>query len=465
MKIKFGTEGWRGVIADDFTVTNVEIVTAATARYLQEANAPGGGVIVGHDCRMMGELFSEKCGDVLNSFGFDVITAPYPTSTPALSYGVIVRRGKGACVFTASHNPGIFQGLKFKPYYGGAAITPITNAIEAQLYKGDSYGSLRGGREAYDFVPDYLAHLAEQVDVGRIEGSGMTLAFDAMYGAGAGQFQKMFPKMPITAIRQERNPIFPGIHPEPIADQLVPLFEAVRGKSLGIALDGDADRIGAVDEQGNFVDSHRIFAVAFKHLVERRGEKGNVAKTLTTTRMIDKLAKNYGVECYVTPVGFKWIVDKMLEGGLLMGGEESGGIGVTSNMPERDAMLMSLLLMEAMVMSGKTLSGLVQEVFNEVGPHYYDRIDAQFERNEMVALKDVVGGLAPRTIGGLAVNETNRMDGVLFELEEGQFLMLRASGTEPVVRIYAEAKSPQIAGALCMDGEKLLRDALKGTGF
>lgn len=460
MRIKFGTEGWRGVIADDFTVANVEIVTAATARYLLEAKPSGNAVIVGHDCRMMSELFADASARVLNSFGFDVIKGAGPTSTPALSAGVLEKKAQGACVFTASHNPGIFHGLKFKPYYGGAAITEITNAIEAQLYQGDPVGSSDAKTETCDFVPDYIERIARFVDADRIQSSGLSLAFDAMYGAGAGYFQKLFPKMEIAAIRQERNPIFPDIHPEPIAHMLAPLFDATRGKSLGIALDGDADRLGAIDEAGNFVDSHRIFAVAFKHLVERRHMGGDVAKTLTTTRMIDKLAKKYGVHCYVTPVGFKWIVDRMLAGGLLMGGEESGGIGVTEHLPERDAVLMAALLMEAMVMSGKSLGGLVQEVFDDVGPHYYHRIDAQFQREQMGALKDVVGSLSPSSLCGLPVAETNRMDGALFELESGQFLMLRGSGTEPVVRIYAEALDPKTAESLTAEGERLLRAAL-----
>lgn len=461
MRIKFGTEGWRGVIADDFTIANVEIVAAATARYLLEANPPGKRlVVVGHDCRMMSEQFAEACARTLNSFGFDVVLNDKPTATPALSAGVLAHQAQGACVFTASHNPGIFHGLKFKPYYGGAAITEITDAIEKKLYQGDPHGSDSGTTEVVDFLPAYFERLGRQVDVERIHASGLRLAFDAMYGAGAGNFARLLPKMDIVAIREERNPIFPGIHPEPIFEMLGPLVEAAKGRDLGIAFDGDADRLAAIDENGSFVDSHRIFAIAFKHLRERRGQTGDVVKTLTTTRMIDKLAARYGVRCYVTPVGFKHIVEKMLEGGVLMGGEESGGMGVTQNLPERDAMLMALLLMEAIVMSGKTLGQLVEEVFAEVGPHWYHRIDAQFQRSEMAALRDVVNGLSLAEVGGFGVLETNRMDGTLFELEGGRFLMLRASGTEPVVRIYAEAEEASVAARLATEGENLLRKAL-----
>jgi phosphomannomutase len=464
MRIKFGTEGWRGVIADDFTVENVKVVSAATAKYLLDADPPGDGVVVGHDCRMMSELFARTCATVLNSFGFGVVLNDRPTSSPALSWAIVARKCKGACVFTASHNPGIFHGLKFKPHYGGAALTEITNAIEKLLHKGEVTGNGSGKTVLADFVPDYFRRLKEFVDIERLQASGLPLAFDAMYGAGAGYLPGILPKMDIKSIRQERNPLFPGIQPEPMAEMLDALVEATEGRALGIAFDGDADRLGAIDEKGSFVDSHRIFAIVYKHLVERRGMSGEVVKTLTTTRLIDKLAAKYGVKCHVTPVGFKHIAELMLNGGVLMGGEESGGIGVSAHLPERDAMLIALLLIEAVVVSGRTLSGLVDELFEEFGPHWYHRIDAQFKRQHMSALQRVVATIDPKEVAGYGVTNPDRMDGSLFNLENGRFVMLRASGTEPVVRIYAEAESPDVAAALAGAGEALLRRALAEHG-
>jgi phosphomannomutase len=295
----------------------------------------------------------------------------------------------------------------------------------------------------------------------RILEAGWKVVTDAMHGSGAGYLRTLLQggRTQVIAIRENRDTQFGGVNPEPIASNLGVLMETVvrEGADIGIALDGDADRVGAVDERGNFVDSHRIFAITLYHLVQRRGWRGRVVKTISTTNMIDALSRHFGLPLTVTPIGFKYICENMLQGDVLIGGEESGGIGVQHHIPERDGVLMGLMLLEAMTLSGKKLSELVQEVFELTGEHHYHRIDLHLEREEMPAARERVAQTEAREVAGLPVQAIDRVDGTKCLFEDGAWLLLRASGTEPVVRVYAEASSPELVQQLLSAGEALVR--------
>ncbi len=467
-QIKFGTEGWRGVIADDFTVANVRLVVHAIARHLQEAKPPGEGVLVAYDCRAQSEVFAQAAAAVLSSYGFPVWLTPRPVSSPAAAYAVISNQLQGAVIFTASHNPPIFHGIKFKPHYGGAALTDITDSIERQLQ------ALLPDYERYtepvepsdsirtlDPVPDYLEALHQFIQLDELYESGYRVVTDAMHGSGAGYLKAVLTRLglEVHALREERNPWFGGVNPEPIAENLQPLIHAVRHTKadIGIAIDGDGDRIGAVDEHGNFVDSHRIFAITLRHLVEKRGWRGEVVKTFSVSQIIDHLCAHYNLPLTVVPIGFKHICERMLNGDVLMGGEESGGIGITRYMLERDGVMIGLMLLEAMASSGRTLSQLVDDVFSITGAFYYHRIDAHFEREQMPDLRQQLKRLSLQQALDVPVIQRDDMDGVKHILEDGSWLLLRASGTEPVVRIYAEAQTPERARHLAEEGHHILK--------
>jgi phosphomannomutase len=467
-EIRFGTEGWRGIIADDFTVANVRLVTHALARHLKEAQPPGEGVLVAYDCRALSEVFAQAAAQVLGSYGFPVFLTPRPVSSPAAAHAVIKRGMQGAVMFTASHNPPIFHGVKFKPHYGGAALTDITQSIERQL------AALLPDYERYtqpvsnapephtlDPAPDYLEHVHQFIRVDELYEAPYRVVTDAMHGSGAGYLKSLLTRLglEVHALREERNPYFGGVNPEPIPQNLQPLLHAVKHLKahIGIAVDGDGDRIGAVDEHGNFVDSHRIFAITLRHMVERRGKTGAVVKTFSVSQMIDALCAHYGLPLSVTPIGFKFIVEKMLAGGVLMGGEESGGIGITDYMVERDGVMMGMLLLEAMATSGKTLAELVEEVFAITGPYHYHRIDAHFEREQMPALREQLKTLELTQVLNTPVVQRDTLDGIKHILEDGSWVLMRASGTEPVVRIYAEARTPDGARHLAEEGHYTLK--------
>ncbi|MDW8107666.1 MAG: phosphoglucomutase/phosphomannomutase family protein, partial [Armatimonadota bacterium] len=393
-------------------------------------------------------------------------------SSPAAAHAVIKRGMQGAVMFTASHNPPIFHGIKFKPHYGGAALTDITQSIERHLH------ALRNDYERYtqpvsvetephtlDPVPDYLEHVHQFIRVDELYEAPYRVITDAMHGSGAGYLKALLSRLglEVHALREERNPYFGGVNPEPIPQNLQPLLQAVRQlrAHIGIAIDGDGDRIGAVDEHGNFVDSHRIFAITLRHMIERRGKTGGVVKTFSVSQMIDALCAHYNLPLSVVPIGFKFIVEKMLAGGILMGGEESGGIGITEYMVERDGVMMGLLLLEAMATSGKSLAELVEEVFAITGPYYYHRIDAHFEREQMPTLREQLKQLELQALLNIPVVQRDTLDGVKHILEDGSWVLMRASGTEPVVRIYAEARTPDGARHLAEEGHFLLKKLLE----
>lgn len=463
-QIKFGTDGWRGIIADDFTVDNVRLVTQAVCDWIKGDGVPGSGLVVGYDRRSQSEVFAAAVARVAAANGLPVYLSDRACSSPAVSFATRYFKASAGIMVTASHNPPQFNGLKIKAHYGGSATPEMVAAVEGYLRQllvsGGAPKVAATTPEARDLAEPYLAHCARFVDLERVAQAGLKVVVDPMHGSGAGYLSRLFQKagIDVTEIRAERNPVFGGVNPEPIAENMGALFDAVRsrGADVGICLDGDADRLGACDSEGNFVDCHRIFSVLLKHLVEERGWTGGVVRTVSTTRMLDKLTARFGLPLTETPIGFKYICEKMLEDDILIGGEESGGIGVKNHLPERDGVLMGMLLLEAMAAKGKRLEALIADLFAEVGEHQYTRRDLHPPQEKMHSIISALQSFKGTEFAGAPLAGIVRKDGTRLDFTDGSWLLLRPSGTEPVVRVYAEAATLDRARELVARGVDLV---------
>jgi len=465
-EIKIGTDGWRGQIADDFTFANVRRVAAAMASYVRAQGKPSRGLVIGYDTRFLSGESARAAAEVVASCGEPVVLADRAVPTPALSYAVASRRAAGGIMITASHNPYLWNGVKFKATYGGSAEPAIVRRIEAHLRRSSRKRIAASGHKAArvttaDLVSPYLERLKKLVNLNRICDSGRRFVIDPMYGAGQGCLVRLFDlaRVACREIHGRCDPLFPGLNPEPIEPHVSELREAVVSGQFdaGFATDGDADRVGAVDRSGIFVDSHKIFAILLKHLAEDLKLRGEVVKTISTTSMIDKLARKYELPLHVTPVGFKYVCELMRARDVLIGGEESGGIGVKGHLPERDGILNSLLLAEVMAQRNRTLGELVEELQQEFGPHHYGRVDLEIEKERAHALVERAKGFAGTRIAGLKITAIDARDGVKLLLGDSAWLMVRASGTENVLRLYAEAPSCEQVNDLLGAAGKLAR--------
>ncbi|MBI4492689.1 MAG: phosphoglucomutase/phosphomannomutase family protein [Chloroflexi bacterium] len=456
-EIKFGTDGWRAIIAEEYTFDNVRVCAQAVADYLIAAGKAEAGLLVGYDTRFASERFAAAVAEVVAANDIDVVLLDRPQPTPVVSFGVTHRQCGGGVVITASHNPAPYNGFKYKPDFGGSAPPEIVAQLEAHIGHIQGGGKirrlplqegLRSGRIAYyDPSPAYLEQLGRLVDLEAIKQAGLTIVADAMYGAGAGYFERLLSggKTRVIGIRQERNPIFPGINPEPITPNLAELFAAVRahGADLGLATDGDADRIGPVDERGDFVNQHQTFALLLLYLLEVRGQRGPAIRSATMTSAGDRLAKQFGAPVIETAVGFKYIGPRMMETDAILGGEESGGFGFRGHIPERDALLAGLFLADLVVKLQRPLSQVLEYLRQKVGPFAYDRLDLHFPAQEREAIAQRVATTRPSELAGSRVTEISTIDGYKFYTEDGSWLLIRFSGTEPLLRIYAETSSPE----------------------
>jgi phosphomannomutase len=452
--VKFGTDGWRGIIADDFTYANVRVAAAAIANYVLAQEDAAAGVCIGYDTRFGSKAFAKVVAEVLAGAGIPVALAVEITPTPALSYAVRGRKAAGGVMITSSHNPAEWNGVKYKASYGGSGKPSIIAAIEGYLLKPLPSAAVAAAIEEVDFNPEYIAAIAKFVDLDAIKASGYKFLVDVMYGAGRGVVAGIFTRagIPFVEIRNEINPLFPGINPEPILPHIQASQAAVVAErcDAGLITDGDADRIGAVDEHGNVVDAHKIFAVLLKWLLERKGWPGDVTRAFNTTKMLDRISAKYGRRLHEHGIGFKYVCDLMLEQEILIGGEESGGVGISRHLPERDGLLNSLLLANVMADEKKTLGQLVQALQDEFGEHQYGRVDMhineELKQSAIARAKDGVKDFA-----GMKVLRVETLDGIKFFLENPAcagkpnaaetWLLLRASGTEPLLRVYCESCS------------------------
>ncbi|MBZ5543350.1 MAG: phosphoglucomutase/phosphomannomutase family protein [Acidobacteriia bacterium] len=455
--IKFGTDGWRGLIGEDFNFANVRRVAAAIAAYVRKERSRSSGLVIGYDTRFLSEEAARVAAEEIAAAGIPVFLADRATPTPAISYAVVARRTSGAIVITASHNPYRWNGVKFKAPYGGSASPAIMRRVEAHLRAVSSTGA-RSRRakdapiETVDLVGPYLKKLQSLVKLEQIRASGLRFVVDPMYGSARGCLARIFDeaRIPYREIHSEHNPLFPGLNPEPIEPHVAGLRQAVleSGYDAGLATDGDGDRVGAIDRDGSFVDSHKIFSILLRHLVEDLGMRGEVVKTFSTTQMIDKLARKHQLPLHVTPIGFKYVCDLMLARDVLIGGEESGGIGIKGHLPERDGVLNSLYLAEVMAEKSRSLGDLIRELSQEFGPHEYGRVDLEIERKiaDRVVRQVAEGKL--KRVAGMKVTAINDMDGAKMFLGNTAWLLVRASGTENILRLYAEAPTREQVTAL-----------------
>jgi alpha-D-glucose phosphate-specific phosphoglucomutase len=468
-EIKFGTDGWRGVIADDFTFENVRRVAGAIASYVLKYEQAQHGIFIGYDTRFASPQAARIVAEVIAAAGIPVKLSNDYTTTPSVSFAVKHQGGAGGVMVTSSHNPWNWNGVKFKGKFGGSATPAIMKKIEEELASGAAPKGSQAAIEEIDFKKPYIAAVCAFVDMDMIAKSKFKFAVDAMYGSGRGVLSGIFAErgVPHVAIREELNPLFPGINPEPIQPHTALLQETVvREKcDAGLATDGDADRIGAVAEDGAFVDSHKIFCVILRWLLERKKWPGDVVRAFNTTRMIDRIAAKYGRKLYETSIGFKYVADLMMEHEILMGGEESGGIGYSRFLPERDGVLNCLLLANVMAEEGKPLGQLVADLQREFGPHYYGRSDLHIPEDVKQNAIQRARADGTHSLGKYRVLKKENMDGVKFFLDAPTngngaeaWVLFRASGTEPLLRLYTEASSPELVKELLKTGESFVKN-------
>jgi len=451
-RIKFGTDGWRGVIADEVTYENVRTVAHAIARYVVRAEKPGAEVLIGFDTRFESDKFARVAAEIISAAGIPAALAVEACPTPALSLLVRTRGAAGGIQITASHNPFRWNGMKFKASYGSSASPAIVAQIETELDKvqRDGVPPLPPRKElirSIDVRTPYLETLAGLVDWDRLRAAKLRFLIDPMHGAGRGLLRDLFRRNGIECeeIRGSRDPLFGGVNPEPIEPHVEALRQALRGSKFdaGFAFDGDADRIGAMDSDGTFITPHQIFSILLWHLAGTRKLTGDVAKTFSTTKMIDKIAAHFGRKVWETPIGFKYICDRMLEGDILLGGEESGGIGTKLYLPERDATVNALLLAEVMAWHGKRLGELVVMLQREFGEHHYGRVDLVVTDAQKKKALNYFADAKFSKLLDWPITRRENLDGLKVYLGNIGWAMVRASGTEHMLRIYSETTRPE----------------------
>jgi len=481
MPIHFGTDGWRAVISDTFTYNNLRMVAQAIADAVAsdywDKSGNGGQapdprkIVIGFDTRFLSDRYAVEVARVLSANGFTVLLAQSDAPTPAISFAVKHHNAIAAVMITASHNAPRYNGVKLKAAFGGSALPEQCRRVE--VYINDNEERARGPNlmdfdkarelgliQRFNPLPAYFDHLRTLIDTDVIADEPQRLVVDSMYGSGRGVIKAFLQGTgcEVAEIRGEMNPGFGGVHPEPIAKYLGPLASAISSGmgNFGVCTDGDADRIGAMDERGNFVDPHKIMALSLKYLVEKRGMSGAVVRTVSTTRMIDRLAKRYDLTLYETPVGFNHIADYMMSEDVLIGGEESGGISFKGHIPEGDGPAMGLLLVEMVTAAKKSLHEMVNDLLEDVGPAFYERSDLRLSRPVAKSeMTDFLTKQAPAEIGSEKVVEVSTRDGVKYIMADDSWLLIRPSGTEPVLRVYAEGRSQEMVKNLLGYGEQV----------
>ncbi|MSP78266.1 MAG: phosphoglucomutase/phosphomannomutase family protein [Dehalococcoidia bacterium] len=457
--IKFGTDGWRAVVADQYTFDNVRACAEGVARLLRGQGAGQGPVVIGYDTRFQSSAFAQATAEVLAMHGIHTVLADGPVPTPATCYNIVARKAVSGVIITASHNPPEWNGFKCRTSYGGSLPQEAIVALEQHIQAVADPTAVarmpieearrRGIVEMAGLRQAYLSHLNTALDLKTIRDSGLRIAVDPMHGAGGGCMPELLSggKAHVVEIRGEPNPAFPGMHnPEPIRRNLDPLAQAVRSSraDVGIAFDGDADRLGVMDERGRFMTTLQVGALLAYLFLEFRKQRGPIVKALTTSSMLWRLGEKYNIPVRETRVGFQYIAPVLFsEPDWLLGLEESGGYAFRGFPPERDGILSGVLFLELMVRTGKSASQLLEQLFSVVGPHHYDRLDLTFPAEQRARIQQAVADAKPALVAGMRVEKRDTLDGVRFTLQGGGWLAIRFSGTEPLLRIYAEADTPQ----------------------
>lgn len=467
--VRFGTDGWRAIVAEDYTFANVRDATQGTAEFMHEAGQAANGVVIGYDTRFVSEHFAEAAAEVLAANGIRVHLTNTAVPTPVVSYSILDKKAGGAIVITSSHNPWTYNGFKYKPEYAGSASQEVVDRLEELIEDVQRTGRTKrmpiqearqqGLVAEFDAKPAYFAQIAKLVDLEAIRSAGLNIVADPIYGAGRGYFKELLSggKTTVNEIRGERNPYFGGVSPEPILPHVQMCCDVVKGTraDLGLCTDGDSDRIGIVDDQGGFVDQLQVMGLLTLYLLEVKGWRGPIVKSVTTTSMCNRLAQQYGVEVFDTPVGFKVIGPEMIKRKAMIGGEESGGFGFANHIPERDAIVAGLFIAELTVKMGKPLSEVIRYLNEKAGPSFYHRNDYHFPEDQRQAIIGRLEANPPGEIDGTPVSSINRADGFKYNLADNTWLMIRFSGTEPLLRIYTETNAPERVERMLAIGKQM----------
>ncbi len=467
--VRFGTDGWRAIVAEDYTYANVRDATQGTAEYVHESGQAPNGLVVGYDTRFVSEHFAEAAAEVLAANGIKVLLTNTSVPTPVVSYSVLEKKAGGAIVITSSHNPWMYNGFKYKPEYAGSASQQVADRLEELIEDVQRAGRTKrmpleearkqGLVEEFDPKPAYYAQVGKLLDLNSMREAGLHIVADPIFGAGRGFFRELLSggKTTVNEIRGERNPYFGGVNPEPIMPNVQMCCDVVKetGANLGLCTDGDSDRIGIVDDQGEFVDQLQVMGLLTLYLLEVRGWRGPIVKSVTTTSMANRLAQKYGVEVIDTPVGFKFIGPEMIARKAMIGGEESGGFGFMNHIPERDAIVAGLFIADLTIKMGKPLSEVIRYLNENFGPSFYHRDDYHFPEDQRQVIMKRLSDNPPKDIDGQAVTSINRADGFKYNLADNTWLMIRFSGTEPLLRIYTETNSAERVQRMLAIGKQM----------
>jgi len=474
-QIKFGTDGWRGVIADDFTFDNLRRVAQAVADYykiqLKEGKEKEREIVIGYDTRFLSSEFARVFAEVLLGNGFSVILSQTDVPTQAVSFTVVDRKLPGGVMITASHNPPWFNGVKIKAPFGGSATPEITARIESLLDKNPiktlpwEKGEMKGLATTVNILPPYLKKVTSFLDMKIVNSAGLRVVYDPMYGVGYGCLEEILKdsNCELFTIHPKYNPGFGGINPEPIEENLKQLQEEIkkRGADLGIATDGDADRVGVVDETGRYLSPLQVFSLLLLYLVEEKEMRGKVIKTVSLGYQPERISRKFGLEWEQTPVGFKYICEKMLKEKVILGGEESGGYGYYGHLPERDGILSALLFIEMIAKKGKPLSKILEQMEKKFGRSFFKRVDFYQEKADKKVFIEKLTSNPPAALGGIPLREILTIDGVKFVMEDESWLLIRPSGTEPKVRVYAEAPREKQMERIIEEGKNLAQQVME----
>ncbi len=468
--IKFGTDGWRAVISEDFTYDNVKVVAQAMADYIKNDKGPASKVknrciVIGYDTRFLSDKYAELIASVLAANGVKVILSDRPTPTPSVSFTIKDRSLEGGVMVTASHNPARYNGIKYKAYYGGSAGGDITKAFEGLLGKNpvvyaEPSGLKDKGMLSYEnIIPKHIQFIKSYVNIKKLKSSRMKILVDSMYGTGNHYLADLLAggKCKVDTIHDEKNPGFGGINPEPILPNLNELAEKTKkGKyDIGLATDGDADRLGVALPNGKLLTGHKVMALILLHLIEDKGMRGGVIQTQCGTDLINKIGKKYGLKMYETPVGFKYICELMVKEDILVGGEETGGVAFKDSIPERDGILSGLLILEMMAMRKSKILDILKKIDKEYGTYEYRRLDAKYPDDKKAKLMELLKTNPPKEILGRPVVDMKTADGYKLICDDSSWLMLRLSGTEPILRVYSEAPTEKKALAILKEGKRI----------
>jgi phosphomannomutase len=469
MAIRFGTDGWRAIIGQDFTFDNVRACAQGVALHLKELGLVDRGMVVGYDTRFESEDFAQATTEVLAGNGIPVYLTSRPTPTPVISFAVGLKHSAGAVIITASHNPYRYNGFKYRTPDGASAPWEVLEKIEKHIQRTIVEGKPRslplllarkeGMVHDLDPMPAYAEQVRRLVPVEELKEAGLKVVADSMYGAGAGYLKTLLGggQTQVLELHGERNPLFPGLRPEPIAENLTELSQAVEreGAQIGLANDGDADRMGVVDEKGSFINQAQVFPLLALYLLEVRGQRGAIIKTVTSSRMLFRLGELFGVPVFETPIGFRYVAPLMVKEDAILGGEESGGYGFRGHALERDGILGGLFFLDLMRKTGKTPSQLVSYLFEKVGTHYFQRHDLTYPPERASEIEKAAQQAAPKFLAGQKVVSRDTVDGFRFIMADGSWLLVRFSRTEPLLRVYAEGLSSQQVEELLKEGQSL----------